>query len=143
MKSSRTTPAETMIAASDRFGRSDYERLRARAVLTMRYTGLRIGDVAKLAKERISRDGARWQIFLHTEKTGKPVFLPVPDELPLALNSVPVPRGETPDCRYFFWNGATSERTVKGIAERTLAAVFKASNVERAHAHRFRHRLAT
>ena len=140
------TPAEvqSMIVACDRFGRGDYERLRARAmVLTMRYTGLRIGDVAMLAKERISRDGARWRVFLHTEKTGKPVFLPIPDELRLALNAVPVPRGGTSDCRYFFWNGATSERAVKGIAERTLAAVFKASNVERAHAHRFRHTLAT
>jgi site-specific recombinase XerD len=65
---------ESMIAACDRFGRNDYERLRARAmVLTMRYTGLRIGDVAMLAKDRISRDGARWRVFLHTEKTGKPV----------------------------------------------------------------------
>lgn len=99
------TPAEveSMIIACDRFGRSDYERLRARAmVLTMRYTGLRIGDVAMLAKERISRDGGRWRVFLHTEKTGKPVFLPIPDELRLALNAVPVPRGGTPDCRYFF-----------------------------------------
>jgi integrase len=32
---------------------------------------------------------------------------------------------------------------VKGIAERTLAAVFKVSKVERAHAHRFRHTIAT
>jgi integrase len=112
-------------------------------VLTMRYTGLRIGDVAMLAKDRISRDGARWRIFLHTEKTGKPVFLPIPDELRLALNAVPTPRGGAPNCRYFFWNGATSERAVKGIAERTLATVFEAANVERAHAHRFRHTLAT
>lgn len=140
------TPAEveSMITACDRFGRSDYERLRARAmVLTMRYTGLRIGDVAMLARERLSRDGSRWRIFLHTEKTGKPVFLPIPDELRLALNAVPTPRGASQDFRYFFWNGITSERAVKGIAERTLAAVFKASGVERAHAHRFRHTLAT
>jgi len=140
------TPAEveSMLDACDRFGRNDYERLRARAmVLTMRYTGLRIGDVAMLAKDRISRDGARWRIFLHTEKTGKPVFLPIADELRLALNAVPIPRGATPDCRYFFWNGITSERTLKGNAERTLAAVFNASKVERAHAHRFRHTLAT
>ena len=66
-----TAEAESMIAACSRFGQNDYERLRARAmVLTMRYTGLRIGDVATLAKDRVSRDGARWRIFLHTEKTG-------------------------------------------------------------------------
>jgi len=32
---------------------------------------------------------------------------------------------------------------MKGIAERSLAAVFKSSMVPRAHAHRFRHTLAT
>jgi integrase len=32
---------------------------------------------------------------------------------------------------------------MKGIAERSLASVFKASLVPRAHAHRFRHTLAT
>jgi integrase len=108
-------------------------------VLAMRYTGLRIGDVAMLARDRISKDGTRWRIFLRTEKTGKPVFFPIADELRLALNAVPTPRGAAPGCRYFFWNGTTSERAVKGIAERTLAAVFKASNIDRAHAHRFRH----
>jgi site-specific recombinase XerD len=139
-----TAEVESMIAACGRFGRNDYERLRARAmVLTMRYTGLRIGDTAMLARDRISRDGARWRIFLHTEKTGKPVFLPIADELRLALNAVPIPRGATPDCRYFFWNGISSERALKGNTERALAAVFKVSKVERAHAHRFRHTLAT
>jgi site-specific recombinase XerD len=32
---------------------------------------------------------------------------------------------------------------VVGIAERTLAAVFKRSGVQKAHAHRYRHTLAT
>jgi integrase len=32
---------------------------------------------------------------------------------------------------------------MKGIAERSLATVFKASGVSHAHAHRFRHTLAT
>jgi site-specific recombinase XerD len=32
---------------------------------------------------------------------------------------------------------------MKGITERSLAAVFEASLVPRAHAHRFRHTLAT
>lgn len=86
---------------------------------------MRIGDVATLAKDRVSRDGARWRIFLHTEKTGKPVLLP--DELRLALNAVPIPRGATPDCRYFFWSGISSEQALKGNAERTLAAFFRSS----------------
>jgi hypothetical protein len=49
------------------------------------------------------------------------------DEIRLGLNAVPRPRGAAPDCRFFFWNGATSERAIKGVAERTLAAVFKKS----------------
>lgn len=140
------TPAEVekIAAACFAFGRTDYERKRARAmILAMRYTALRIGDVAMLARERISRDGDRWRIFLRTEKNGKPVFLPIPDELRLALNSLPAPRGAAPDCRFYFWNGTTSERAIKGISERTLAAVFKKSGVIKAHAHRFRHTLAT
>ena len=133
-----------IIEACDHFGRGEYERLRARAmVLTERYTALRIGDIAMLARDRISRDGHRWRIFLRTEKTGKAVFLPIPDELRLALNALPAPRGAAPDCRYFFWNGITSERAVKGIAERALAAVFKKSGVKKAHTHRFRHTVAT
>ena len=71
------------------------------------------------------------------------MFLPIADELRLALNAVPTPRGATPDCRYFFWNGISSKRALKGNAERTLAAAFNVSKVERAHAHRFRHTLAT
>jgi integrase len=100
-------------------------------------------DVAMLARDRISKDGNRWRIYLRTEKSGKPVFLPIPTEMKLALDALPVPRGKDRSCRYYFWNGTTSERAVKGIAERTLAAVFKKSGVQRAHAHRFRHTLAT
>jgi integrase len=37
----------------------------------------------------------------------------------------------------------SSERAMKGIAERSLAAVFRLSMVPHAHAHRFRHTLAT
>jgi hypothetical protein len=85
-------------------------------------TGLRIGDVARLTRDRITKEGQRFRIFLRTEKTGKPVFLPIPEEMRLALNALPVPRGAPPDCRWYFWNGRPSERALVGIAERTLAA---------------------
>ncbi len=79
-----------IIDACRDIGRTAYERLRARAmVLTLRYTALRIGDVAMLARDRISRDGNRWRMFLRTEKTGKPVFLPIPPELKAALEACP------------------------------------------------------
>jgi site-specific recombinase XerD len=139
-----TAEVKAIIKACDDIGRGPYERLRARAmILTLRYTALRIGDVALLARDRLSKDGGRWRIFLRTEKSGKPVFLPIPAELKQALDTVPLPRGCGEDSRWFFWNGISSERAMKGIAERSLAAVFKVSMVPHAHAHRFRHTLAT
>jgi site-specific recombinase XerD len=45
--------------------------------------------------------------------------------------------------RRLSWNEQSSELSTKSMVERTLAAVFKASMVPNAHAHRFRHTLAT
>jgi site-specific recombinase XerD len=59
----------SIIRACDTIGRGPYERLRVRAmILTLRYTALRIGDVAMLNKDRLSRESGRWRIFLRTEK---------------------------------------------------------------------------
>jgi len=139
-----TSQVATIIRSCDRFGRGPYERLRARAmILALRYTALRMGDVALLERVRVSRDGNRWRIFLRTEKSGKPVFLPIPQELKDALDAVPLPRGCGDNSRHYFWNGVSSELSMKSMVERTLAAVFKASMVPNAHAHRFRHTLAT
>ena len=131
-----------IIAACDQFGRTSYERLRARAmVLLMRYTALAISDVATLARDRI-RDG---EILVFRQKTGNLVRLPLPPDLEMVLDALPPPRGmESSDATHYFWNPATmTRRCVVGVAERTLAAVFKKSGVVHAHAHRFRHTLAT
>jgi integrase len=133
-----------MLAACDKFGRGPYERSRAKAiVLLLRYTALRIGDIAMLTRDRISWDGNRWRIFLRTEKSGAPVFLPLPDVVKQAVDALPVPRGAGEDPKHLFWNGLTSKRALMGITERTLAAVFKESGVVAPRAHRFRHTLAT
>jgi integrase len=129
-----------ILSACDFVGRAPYERRRARAmVLLLYHTALRISDVATLAKDRV-RDG---QLYVRTLKTGGMVYLPVPAELQIALDALPTPRGAGDEPRYFFWNGITSKRAVVGIAERTMAAVFKKSKVPDAGAHRFRHTLAT
>jgi site-specific recombinase XerD len=123
-----------------------YEQLRARAmVLLLRHTALRISDVSTFRKDAVSWDQAAstWRIFLRTQKTGEPVFLPIPNSLKLILDALPLPRNAPQDCPHYFWNGVTSRRAVVGIAERTLAAVFKKSGVKDAHAHRYRHTLAT
>ena len=72
-------------------------------ILTLRYTALRIGGVAMLARNRVSRDGDRWRIFLRTEKSGQSVFLPVPPDMKAALDAVPVPHGSVGESRHFFW----------------------------------------
>jgi len=129
-----------MLAACDVFGISSYERLRARAmVLVMRYTGLRISDVATLRRDRIKNG----QIFLHTKKTGGTVFLPVPKQLEDALAAVPVPRGAPANSRCYFWNETSARITAVRVMERTLHTVFKRSGVKDARPHRFRHTLAT
>jgi integrase/recombinase XerC len=124
----------------------NYERLRARAmVMVLRATALRVSDVCTLRKDAISWDdvSGTWRIFLRTQKTGDAVLLPIPEQLKLALDSLPLPRNAALDCSYYFWNAITSRRAAVGIAERTLGTVFKKSGVTNAHAHRFRHTLAT
>ena len=127
-----------ILAACDGMGRGPYERLRASAtVLLLRYTALRIADVALLSKDRV-QDG---QINVRTMKTGQCVWLPVHPELQAALDILPAPRGG--DAGYFFWSGNGAKDSMVRAAERTLTAVFTASGVVHAHAHRFRHTLAT
>jgi integrase/recombinase XerC len=142
-----------ILAACDEIGGSsyqrseaNYERRRAKAmIMILRHTALRVSDVCTLRRDAISWDesAGRWRILVRTQKSGEPVFLPIPSELELLLDSLPRPRKAAADCPYYFWNGITSRRAVVGIAERTLAAVFRKSRVKDAHAHRFRHTLAT
>ena len=127
-----------ILAACEGMGRGPYERLRARAtVLLLRYTALRIADVALLARDRV-RGG---EINVRTMKTGQCVWLPIHPELQAALDILPVPRGG--DGGYFFWSGNGAKDSMVRAAERTLTAVFAAADVAHAHAHRFRHTLAT
>jgi integrase len=62
-----------------RMGTPEQKRVAARVrafVLALRYAGLRIGDAVQLSKEKV--EGGR--IFLRTEKTGTPVWVPVPGD---------------------------------------------------------------
>ena len=103
----------------------------------LRYTALRIADVALLSRDRVQGG----QVNVRTMKTGQCVWLPVHPELQAALNVLPMPRGG--DAGYFFWSGNGTKDSMVRAAERTLTAVFAAADVAHAHAHRFRHTLAT
>jgi site-specific recombinase XerD len=77
-----------------------YEQLRARAmVLLLRHTALRISDVSTLRKDAVSWDpaGSTWRVCLRTQKTGEPVFLPIPPSLKLILDALPQPRNAAQD----------------------------------------------
>jgi len=64
--------------------------------LVMRYTGLSIGDAAKLRKDDV--DGCR--IRTYRKKTGEDVYAVVPQFVIDALNAAPHDSNE-----YFFWTG--------------------------------------
>jgi integrase/recombinase XerD len=129
-----------ILLACDQLGRASYERSRAQGmVLLLRYTGLRISDVITLSRDRLKAD----RIYLHTMKNGKNIFLPIPPLLRETLDALPIPKGTKGQSKYFFWSGNGTTRAVIRGATRTLARVFELSGVEGAHAHRFRHTLAT
>lgn len=134
-----------ILSACDVFGKSSYERLRARAmVLLLRHYAFRISDLAVLSRDRIQLDSRHgWVITLHTQKNGMPVWAPLYPEVKNALECLPIPMGAPADCKWYFWSGISSRESVVKTIERTLQAVFRKSGVERALAHRFRHTLAT
>src|SRR2546426_794659 len=53
------------------------------AILVMRYTGLRISDVATLRRDRI-KDG---KLFLYAHKANVPVWIPLPKSVVEALDA--------------------------------------------------------
>lgn len=129
-----------ILSACDGFGRTAYERQRARGmVLMMRFCGLSVVDVATLRLDE-TKDG-----FLHRarKKTGEIIRLPLPHPLIDCLRSLPVPRGTIGESEYHFWSGNGSIKSVQRDVTRTLSRVFQISGVQNAHAHKFRHTLAT
>ncbi|HVY92395.1 MAG TPA: tyrosine-type recombinase/integrase [Bryobacteraceae bacterium] len=99
---------ERILSATDRltdeYGRTGSAlALQTKAfVLVMRYSGLAIGDVAKLRKADVQ--GTR--IRTSRKKTGKEVFCTVPQFVIDALNAAPHDSNE-----YFFWNGKSKIHT--------------------------------
>lgn len=129
-----------IIAACDFIGRADYERLRARAmVLLMRFAGLRISDVVTLSRENIQGR----HLVKRAVKNRRLIQVELPPEVIQALAKLPRPKAAAQDCQLYFSGGRATLRSLVKGAERTLAAVFKRSKVEGAHAHRFRHTLAS
>ena len=109
-------------------GQANALRLRA-LVLTLRYTGMRLGDVATLSTERLIGP----KIQLYTQKTGVPVYCVLPQFVADLLECLP----RISD-KYFFWTGNSTIHTVNGIWQRTLQSLFRLAGIKNGFAHRFR-----
>ena len=98
-----------------------------------RYSGLRIGDAASCAVDRLSGN----RLFLYTQKTGVPVYVPLPPFVVEALEACP----RISD-RYWFWTGVGSKETLAGNWRRTFRRLCRIAGVQGGHPHRFRDTLA-
>jgi integrase/recombinase XerD len=115
-----------ILDACDRYpGNAD--RMKA-FVLTMRHSGLRIGDTIALKRERVKGN----KLFLYTQKTGTPVFVPLP---PAAVDALGKLEG---DGEYFFSSGRAKPQTARANWSRYLDTVFGLAKVKDAHSHRLR-----
>jgi len=89
-------------------------------ILVMRYTGLSIGDTAKL--EKCDVDGCR--IRTYRKKTGEDVFTRVPQFVVDALNAAPHDSD-----RYYFWTGGGKLHTRTSKWGNRLQRLFAAAGV--------------
>jgi integrase len=118
---------------SGKTGRDNSARLRA-FVLTLRYSGLRIGDATRLGVECLAAN----KIYLNTQKTGEPVYCVLPEFVAEILANAP-----RLSERYFFWTGNSTLHTAIGIWQRTLRNLFRLAGVKNGYAHRFRDTFST
>lgn len=102
-------------------------------LLTLRRTGLRIGDASLLKTSQF--DGER--IHLYTTKAGVPVSIKVPPQLASLLKKIPQTAGY-----FFLWGESTHVHSVSNLWRRRIKAMCKAVGVMPDHPHRFRHSLA-
>lgn len=91
--------ATESFATNQNFRGEDWSARLRTFVLLMRWSGLRIGDAARLERSRLHGD----RLLLYQAKTGTPVFVPLPHFVAEALRNVPP--GREPNPRYFFWSG--------------------------------------
>ena len=102
-------------------------------ILTLRHTGLRIGDASLLKVSQVSNG----RVHLYTTKAGTPVSIVIPENLSSLLKAIE-PRGG-----YFFVRGdSTSMHTCADLWRRRIKILCKEAKILPDHPHRFRHSLA-
>lgn len=122
----RTLDSADKLAEWGSFG----PKLRA-MVLLLRYSGLRLQDAACLERVRLTGD----KLFLYTQKTGTPVYCPLPPRVTKALGAIVNERTE-----YFFWDGKSERETTVKSWNRVFRKLFATADppIVGGHAHRFR-----
>jgi integrase/recombinase XerD len=126
---------DRMLRAADTFttkgifgGGLNRKRVKA-MILLLRYSGLRISDAATLERARINGR----KLFLYTQKTGTPVWVPLPQHVVDALTACP-----STNEKYVFWNGRCLRTSTVKIWETTFHTLFEKANIDGARVHRFR-----
>jgi integrase/recombinase XerD len=113
---------------SKRLGQDNAQRLLA-FILLLRYSGLRIGDAVSCRIDQLQGT----KLYLYTQKTGQPIYCPLPTEVVQRLRLLPR-LGE----KHFFWTGCSKLHTAVGTWQRTLKRLFTMAGIDGGHAHRFR-----
>jgi site-specific recombinase XerD len=109
----------------------DWRRQRAVAMLLLlRWSGLRIGDAARLERAALSERGT---LRLYTQKTGEGVFVPLPPSAVKALREI-----SNTNPRYFFWNGKSAMDSPGKRWWSTLKKIFASAGAPDAHPHMLR-----
>ena len=96
----------------------EWRRRRATAMLLLlRWSGLRLGDAARLERTSLDASGNLW---LYTSKTGEVVYIPLPNQAVKALRAL-----ESPNPRYFFWNGTSTKESAVVRWWGTIKSIFR------------------
>ena len=100
-------------------------------VLLLRYSGLRMQDAACLERARLVDD----KLFLYQQKTGTPVYCPLPSSVVEKLNAV-----QNDNDRFFFYDGTSQPQSMVKSWDRVFQKVFATAKpaVKGGHPHRFR-----
>jgi integrase/recombinase XerD len=101
----------------------------------LRYTGLRIRDAVMLKRSDVSFDNGTWRVFLYQQKTGQPVYIPIPAQLGECLEAMGKIDNRT---THIFWSGLGNPKSCVGDWQRSLRRLFTLAGIKNGHAHRFR-----
>jgi len=113
----------------------DFSRTRLRMFINLlRFTGLRIRDAVMLKRSDVTCEDGTWRVFLYQQKTGQPVYIPIPAHLGECLEGMGKIDNRT---THIFWSSLGNPKSCVGDWQRSLRRLFKLAGVK-GHPHMFR-----